>query len=121
MIEQGKEVWIILDALDECRIRKGSPTQGLLSWIRDLLSSEKRNVHLLVTSRPEHDVISELSHFARDDDIVRIQSDLIADDIGAYVRTRVKQDPGFKRWGARPDVQEAIETRLMEKADGMSV
>ena len=58
MIEQVKEVWIVLDALDECRTRKGPPTEGLLSWMRDLLSSEQRNVHLLVTSRPEQDIKS---------------------------------------------------------------
>src|SRR5947209_7612016 len=39
MTELVKEVWIVLDALDECRTRKGQPTKGLLSWIRDLLSS----------------------------------------------------------------------------------
>jgi Cdc6-like AAA superfamily ATPase len=119
MIEQVKEVWIVLDALDECRTRMGSPTEGLLSWMKDLLKSEQRNVHLLVTSRPEQDIKSEVSELAHDDDIVPLQSDLIADDIRAYIHTRVRRGNGLKRWRSQPEVQDEIETRLLKRADGM--
>ena len=119
MIEQVKEVWLVLDALDECRIRKGLWTEGLLSWIREILNSEQRNVHLLVTSRPEQDIEVGIMEFAHNDDIVPIQSSLITDDISAYVRTRVRDDNGLKRWRTQPKVQNEIETRLIEKADGM--
>ena len=119
MIEQVKEVWLILDALDECRTRKGPSTEGLLSWIREILNSEQRNVHLLVTSRPVQDIESKIMEFAHIDDVVPIQSSLITNDIRAYVRTRVREDNGLKRWRSQPEVQNEIETRLMEKADGM--
>jgi Cdc6-like AAA superfamily ATPase len=119
MIEQVKEVWIILDALDECCTRKGPPTEGLLSWMREVLNSEQRSVHLLVTSRPEQDIESGIIEFAHNDNIVPIQSSLISDDIRAYIRTRVRKDNGLKRWRLHPEVQNEIETRLMEKADGM--
>ena len=118
MIEQVKEVWIILDALDECCTRKG-PTEGLLSWMREVLNSEQRSVHLLVTSRPEQDIESGIMEFAHNDNIVPIQSSLISDDIRAYIRTRVRKDNGLKRWRLHPEVQNEIETQLMEKADGM--
>jgi hypothetical protein len=119
MIEQVKEVWLVLDALDECSTRKGKSTEGLLSWIREVLQSEQRNVHLLITSRPEQDIESGIMEFAHNDDIVPIQSSLISDDIRAYIRTRVREDNGLKRWRLQPEVQNKIETRLMEKADGM--
>jgi ankyrin repeat protein len=119
MIGQVKEVWIILDALDECRTRIGSPTEGLLSWIRDLLESEQRNVHLLVTSRPEPDIKSEVGELAHDDDIVPLQSDLITDDIRAYVHTRIREGNGLKRWRSQPEVQDEIETQIIKQADGM--
>jgi hypothetical protein len=120
MIEQAKEVWLVLDALDECSTRRGPSTEGLLSWIREVLNSEQRNVHLLVTSRPEQDIEVGIMEFAHNDDIVPIQSSLITDDISAYVHTRVTDDKGgLKRWGSEPEVQNEIETRLMEKADGM--
>jgi len=117
MIALLDEVWIVLDALDECRTRRGTPTEGLLSWIRDL--SKQRNVHLLVTSRLEQDIESELRQWACDEDIIPVQSSLITDDIRQYVRTRVREDKALERWRPRPDVQDEIEARLMEKADGM--
>lgn len=119
MIEQVKEAWIVLDALDECRTRRGPPTEGLLSWLRDLLKSDQINVHLLVTSRQEQDVESEARKLGSNDDIIPIQGDSITDDIRAYVRTRVREDEGLKRWRTRPDVQEEIEARLIEKTNGM--
>ncbi|KAF2186074.1 purine and uridine phosphorylase [Zopfia rhizophila CBS 207.26] len=119
MIGYSKEVWIVLDALDECRTRRGPPTKGLLSWMRDLLSSEGRNVHLLVTSRPEQDIESELGKWPYDNDIVPIEGDSVTDDIRAYVHTRVRNSEGLKRWQSRPNVQQEIETKLMEKANDM--
>ena len=119
MIEQVKEVWIVIDALDECSTRKGGPTKGLLSWMREVLNSEQRNVHLLVTSRPEQDIGSGIMTFAHNDDMVPIESSLISDDIREYIRRRVKADEGLKRWQNLPEVQNEIEARLTEKAGGM--
>jgi Cdc6-like AAA superfamily ATPase len=115
MVEQVKEVYVVLDALDECRTRKGPPTEGLLSWIRDLLNSEQRNTHLLVTSRLEQDIKSEIGGWP----FVRIQTNLINDDIRAYVRARIREGNDFKRLQSKPKVQDEIERRLMEKVDGM--
>jgi hypothetical protein len=119
MIVQVKEVWIVLDALDECNTRRGPPTEGLLSWIREVLNSKERNVHLLVTSRPEYDIQSEILEFANNDDILPIQTSLITDDIRAYVRTRVMEENGLKRWRVQPEVQNEIVTKIMEKSNGM--
>ena len=47
-----------------------------------------------------------------------IQSSTIADDIRAYIRARVGEDT-LKRWQNRPDIQQEIKARLMEKADGV--
>jgi len=119
MTEHFKELWIVLDALDECYTRKGPPTEGLLLWMKELLASKQRNTHLLMTSRSEQDITSGVREFAHNNDIVPIQSDQITADIRAYVRTRVRQDKSFKRWRPRPDVQREIEIRLIEKANGM--
>lgn len=120
MIEQVKEVWIVLDALDECSTRKGPWTEGLLSWMGEVLKSEQASVHLLLTSRPEQDIKSRIREFADKDKVVLIQSSAVSDDIRAYISTRVKrEDSRLKRWQSRPAVQDEIEIRLMEKADGM--
>jgi hypothetical protein len=120
MVNQTEEIYIVLDALDECRTRKGLLSEGLLAWIQSLLDLQQRNIHLFVTSRPEHDIELVLRKLAQsDEDIVPIQSDLIKDDIRSYVHTRVKTGDGLKRWRSRTDVLDEIQRVLMEKAQGM--
>jgi Cdc6-like AAA superfamily ATPase len=120
MINQTEEIYIILDALDECRTRKGPLSEGLLAWIQSLSDLKQRNVHLLVTSRPEHDIELVLRKLAEDEErIVPIQSDLIEKDIRRYVCTRVREGKGLERWQSRPDVLNEIEVQLMKKANGM--
>jgi hypothetical protein len=120
MVNQTEEIYIVLDALDECRTRKGPLSEGLLAWIQSLSDLEQQNVHLLVTSRPEHDIELVLRTLVQsDEDIVPIQSDLIEDDIRSYVHTRVRTGDGHKRWRSRLDVLDEIERVLMEKAQGM--
>ena len=119
MIQQVGEVWIILDALDECRERDWERTEGMSSWMKDLLQLDKRNVHLLMTSRPEQHIESEIMQWAGSNDVVPIEGDGVAEDIRAYVHTRIRQDKHLKRWRSRPDVQDEIEVRLMKEAAGM--
>ncbi|KAJ4286967.1 hypothetical protein N0V90_012847 [Kalmusia sp. IMI 367209] len=120
MIEHAKEVWIVLDALDECQTRVGPSREELLEWIGEILSSEHMNVHLVVTSRPEHDIQEELNNVAeRRGKIIPIQSDLVEDDICKYIRVHVNEGKGLKRWQSRPDIQDKIRTSLMQKANGI--
>ncbi|ORY56389.1 uncharacterized protein BCR38DRAFT_505334 [Pseudomassariella vexata] len=118
MLQQAGEVWIVLDALDECKTRKYYPTGGLLPWIRNLRDLQT-NIHLLITSRPEQDIKETVEKLARNKDIISLQSDLIEDDICGYIRARVKQSEGLSRWHERPDMQSKIEATLVEKANGM--
>lgn len=119
MVQHAGEVWIVLDALDECRTRKGHPTEGLLRWIESIRSSQEINIHLLATSRPEQDIKSAIETWVRQQDVIPIQSDLVAEDICAYVHTKVREDKGLSRWKSRPDVQDEIESTLTQKAHGM--
>jgi hypothetical protein len=119
MIGPLEDVYIVLDALDECSARIGSRTEGLLSWIQDLMGSSERNIHLLVTSRPEHDIQSKLRNLMHEENIITIQSSLVSDDIQAYIHTRVRQGDGLKRWREQLEVQEEIEAALTLKANGM--
>ncbi|KAL1387464.1 hypothetical protein HDK64DRAFT_134977, partial [Phyllosticta capitalensis] len=119
MIHQIGEVWIVLDALDECPSRNEYPTGGLLQWIGSLLGPHQSNVHLLITSRPEQDIQSFIQEKARPQDIIHLQSDLVAGDIRAFVHGKVRGQTGLGRWSSRPDIQNKIEDTLLEKADGM--
>lgn len=120
MLQQITGVWIVVDALDECSTRKGPSTVGLLSWINALLNEGQKNVHLLVTSRPEYDISECLSSLAPSDDgIVPIQKNLIQQDIDSYIRVQLKEGSGLKRWRRYRSVQDEIEAVLVEKARGM--
>jgi hypothetical protein len=121
MIERADEVWIVLDAIDECAERKGDPTKGLLLWMRNLVKRENSNVRCLVTSRPEQDIRAELSGLASGKNMISIQSDLVNDDIFAYICAKVNDGEGLKRWRGRPDVKKEIEKSLAQKANGMYV
>ncbi|KAF3934310.1 Ankyrin-1 [Dactylella cylindrospora] len=117
MIGQVKELWLVLDALDECRREE---RRELLSWMKETLQgSERWNVHLIVTSRRERDLETGIMEFAGPDSFIPIQSDLIADDIKAYIRWRVRHGEGLKRWRSYPKVQNMIETTLGDNANGM--
>ena len=51
--------------------------------------------------------------------MLAIPHDAIDRDIQAYVHASIQTDRRFDTWRSRPDVQEEIETKLMEKAGGM--
>lgn len=118
MIQHAGEVWIVLDALDECQTRKCPETEGLLSWMKSFKGTQWMHVHFLVTSRPEHDIQLALKGLAGNS-IIPLQSDSITGDIRTYIRARVRQHEGLSRWQSRPEVQDEIESSLMEKAGGM--
>jgi SpoVK/Ycf46/Vps4 family AAA+-type ATPase len=119
LVKQVDRAWIILDALDECKTRKGNQTEGLLSWIRGLLDSELKNVHLLVTSRLERDIQMALEVRMCKECIISIQSNLVTDDIRAYIYAKVRKEDGLQRWRGLPEVQNEIENQLVAKANGM--
>ncbi|KAH8800442.1 nucleoside phosphorylase domain-containing protein [Xylogone sp. PMI_703] len=119
MMTLAKEVWIILDALDECTTRKGSATTGVLSWIEEILASERFNIHILCTSRPERDIESAVGRWSSFKDQIPIQSELISDDTDTYIKTRVRCSDGLKKWRNRTNVLELIEKNLNNKANGM--
>jgi hypothetical protein len=118
MMDSIEEIHIVLDALDECRTRKGASAEGLISWIRDLLGSAQRNVHLFLTSRPEQDIKTGIYALSGGYNMP-VDCDSIGGDICQYVHARVRGSGELKRWRTHPDVQNEIETCLVEKANGM--
>ncbi|KAL8956660.1 MAG: hypothetical protein Q9193_005878 [Seirophora villosa] len=114
MIRSCPTMYLVLDALDECTSRP-----ELLRAIRTINAGQLTQLHMLVTSRRERDIIEALSAMIEASSIINIQSSLISGDIRTYIRSRLSNDVTLKRWRSRPEVQEKIERKLMEKADGM--
>lgn len=115
MLRGAGHIYIIVDALDECENRG----KGLFHVIRELQLIPE--IRLLVTGRTEQDIKSSIGTWARKEDMISIQSDLVADDIRAYIHTRVREHDGLSRWQSRPMIQEEIEAAFFKKADGMWV
>jgi hypothetical protein len=96
------EVFIVMDALDECprtedqpKMEKFQPErEKLLRHINSLLDGGGRNVHILATSRPEPDIHDSLDNSATARDI----EELMADDVRQFVQTEIAQDKRLSRW-----------------------
>ncbi len=114
MIGRCEEMYIIMDALDECLDR-----QELLASIQELFGWKFENLHILATSRMEKDIEESMAPFNDNRGKICIRSMLVDNDIRTYVRGRLQTDPTLKRWQKQPKVQQEIEDTLMDQADGM--
>ncbi|KAK5135374.1 hypothetical protein LTR08_005316 [Meristemomyces frigidus] len=111
MMEEAGDLTIVLDALDECTTRK-----ELLSWLASL---SQEATQILMTSRKEEDIESSLTKWILPSAVVPVQQAAVDKDILAVVRSRISEDQELQRWQSMLEVRNMIETRLMEKADGM--
>lgn len=110
-----KEIYIIMDALDEYpENSENSKREELLSQIERMVEHGPQNLHILATSRNEADIRATLGGLAGRG--ISIQSSEVDADIKMYVRTCLGKDPFKKR---RSNVKEIIETKLAEGAHGM--
>ena len=116
MIEQFEDVYVILDALDECLER-----QELLASIQQLIGCNDGRIHILTTSRMEKDIEESMEPFTNNREKICIDSVLIDNDIRAYIGGRLQTDQALEKWQKQPKVQKEIEDTLMDKTEGMWV
>jgi hypothetical protein len=117
-LEAQGPTYVIMDALDECPITSTipSPREEVLELVDELVGLQLPNVHICVTSRPEHDIQAVLKHLT-------LQAVSLHDetgqqqDIAKYVDAFVHSDNRMRRW--RKDDQDLVIKTLSEKADGM--
>jgi hypothetical protein len=112
ILEAFDDVFIVLDALDECTKRN-----DVLKWIKEMTSWRKGKLHLLATSRPEEDIAKNLRLL--DPDYVDIKQDLITRDIKRYIDFILEDDVAFDRWNN--EIKANIKSKLLESAAGMFV
>jgi len=110
-----REVYIIIDALDEVQNQDGQLEQICLT-----LSGLARlpNLHILVTSRKELAIEQELSKIPSPQLVsLFIPHSQIDGDIRLFVDMSLKEDPKLSRWPA--SLKDEIKSTLLEAADGM--
>ncbi|KNG88866.1 hypothetical protein ANOM_003719 [Aspergillus nomiae NRRL 13137] len=98
------EMFLVLDALDECPERSGrSERKVLLSLLAGLNESHKNKLHILATSRPEQDIRATLERFPT----VDLEAQL-SDDVETFVRTEVSN-------GRLRDFEESKRARALDQ------
>jgi hypothetical protein len=114
MIRRLDQVYIILDALDECMHRS-----ELMDVLETVAGWHLQNVHLLVTSRRERDIEISLGTYIAEENTICLQSDIVNVDIERYVRQRLSDDKSLIKWQKDAAIKEEIESALMRGAHGM--
>ena len=110
--------YIVLDALDECPKRTGtpSPRESVLELVRWLINLGYSNLHVCVTSRPEADIKANLQHFASHSVSLHDESGQ-QHDIHNYIISFMNGDPNTLKW--KQEEKALVISRLTEGANGM--
>ena len=107
-----------MDALDECPITFTipSPREEVLDLLDELVGLRLPNLHIRVTSRPEHDIQAALKDLTPYAVSLHDESGQ-QEDIAEYVASFVRSDRKVRRW--RQEDKDLVIKTLSEKADGM--
>ncbi|KAF8517210.1 hypothetical protein JB92DRAFT_2668113, partial [Gautieria morchelliformis] len=105
-----RTVYIVLDALDECQERS-----QLLALLRGIHDWNLDKVHLLATSRTDHDIEEMLTPLVSHQ--VSMDENLVDGDIRIHVSKSLEHDVKFQLCSA--EEKQLIETTLMKGAHGM--
>ena len=112
------QIFIIVDALDECPNFPGTPSarEDVLKFVKEIFNLKLPNVNLCVASRPETDIRLVLEplttlEISLHDEIGQKK------DIVEYINYIVRSDRTMRRWNEE-DKQLVVDT-LSSKADGM--
>ena len=112
------EIYIFVDALDECPDFPGYPTprEQALTIVQELVGLNLSHVHFCITSRPEVDIRDTLKPLAIHNVSIHEQTGQ-NQDISDYIKSVISSDPKMRRW-REEDRQLVLET-LTKKAGGM--
>ena len=87
MMTMFEEIFIVIDALDECEDRP-----GLVTAIQEICGWKDANCRMLVMSRREKDIEDALMSSIEEGQALCVQSALVDADIRQYVRCRLRTD-----------------------------
>jgi len=113
-------VFIIIDALDECRSNTGHPSarEKVLVLVEHLIRSKLSTLHICITSRAEQDIRAVLGPLTSASRRISLHEEPgQREDINSYIHSFVHRDRTMRRW-RREDKALVIDT-LSKRADGM--
>jgi hypothetical protein len=115
-MQEFTQVYVILDALDECTQRS-----ELMTMLKTVAGWQLDNLHLLVTSRKERDIETCLENYVREEDAICLQRDVVDQDIQRYVQQRLRDKKSLAKWTKDAAISQEVEDALMRGAHGMYV
>lgn len=118
-VEGQEPTYIIMDALDECPVASTtppSPRDEVLEFVEELVGLHLPNLHICVTSRPEHDIRVVLEPLTKIPVSLHDESGQ-KEDIANYVAFFVDSNRWMKKW--RKEDKDLVIKTLSEKASGM--
>ena len=115
LLQTPGEYFIIIDALDECSLQE-CQRQILCDGLKEICGWQLSNLHLLLTSRREADLLRTLDPLVTIPP-VSIQAEVIASDILKYVRSELVGHERLQKWPE--NVKREIEDIIVAKSDGM--
>jgi hypothetical protein len=118
-LEGQPPIYIILDALDECPVTSSvppSPREEILEFVDELVSLHLPNLHICVTSRPEHDIRVVLECLTEHPVSLHDESGQ-QEDITNYINSFVCSNQRMRRWQDKD--KDLVIKILSEKASGM--
>jgi hypothetical protein len=115
-IQDFTQVYVVLDALDECTQRS-----ELMDLLDTVAGWQLNNLQLLMTSRKERDIERSLEGYVEEENAVCLQRDVVDQDIQRYVQERLYNDKSLAKWNKDAAVRQEIQAALMGGARGMYV
>jgi Cdc6-like AAA superfamily ATPase len=112
--QEFTDVFIVLDALDECE-----ELETVFDILEEIEKWTDSKVHLVFTSRETKDIKEFVYGLEMNKSMIRLSATVVKEDIRMYIRDRLRSDRNLKRWRSHPKVQEEIEDSLVDKSDGM--
>ena len=109
------QVFIVLDALDECIER-----HDLVLLLEEMATWQESKLHLLSTSRKEFELEKCMKLLTEEADRLGIQGAPVDNDISSYVYGRLRTDRRLNRWH-KSGLEGEIVSTLTSKARGMYV
>ncbi|KZP04525.1 hypothetical protein FIBSPDRAFT_398342 [Athelia psychrophila] len=110
ILDSFDNVYIVIDSLDEC-----SERQEIVQWIQSIASRASGKLHMVVSSRPEPEIMQGLRELSQLEEIC-ISGHHTESDIHSYLNTRLSHRDAAKWTKAQKDM---IREALMDGAGGM--
>ena len=112
------EIYIVVDALDECPNSSGcrTPREDVLKVMQELVGLRLPHTHICISSRPEVDIRDVLEDLAVHNLSLHEQPEQNK-DILDYIKSFISSDPKMQRW--REEDRQLVVKTLSEKAGGM--